>query len=157
MPVATLSRPENAITMGLMPNVIVSAASGGMMLMMRLSVHCATNSEANPPTRASSTLSVSSCSTRWRRVAPSASRTPISVARPAPRASSRLAMLAQAMSSTMAVTEKSSRIGVFASRWMELWPRAPGSSSTFLALKLAIVLSLIPFCSGASTSVMMGE
>ncbi len=43
---------------------------------------------------------------------------------PAARARSRLAMLAQAMSSTSAVTPSSRRSGVRASPWMELCPRA---------------------------------
>ena len=64
-------------------------------------------------------------------------------------------MLAQAMSSTMPVTPNSINSGVFASRCMELWPRCPGSTTICLALNRAIVWSLIPFCSGASTSVMM--
>ena len=65
-------------------------------------------------------------------------------------------MFAQAMSSTTPVTEKSRIIGVFASRCTELWPRAPGARSSRLALKLCIVLSLISFWRGASTSVMIG-
>ena len=55
------------------------------------------------------------------------------------------------------VTEKSSMIGVCASVLMPLCPRAPGASVICFFLKLSIVLSLIPSCSGASTSLMMGE
>ena len=156
MPVMTLNAAENTITGPLTENCIVSAACGGRRALMTLSVHCATNSDARPPTSASITLSVRRSTTRCRRVAPSARRMPISLARPAPRASSRLAMLAQAMRRTTPVTENSSRIGVFASRSMELWPRAPGVRRSFLFLKLSIVLSLMAFCSGASTSVIIG-
>ena len=46
--------------------------------------------------------------------------------------------------------------GVRASPCMELWPRAPGSSTTRFALNFAIVGALIPFWSGASTSDRIG-
>ena len=42
---------------------------------------CGSTDEATPPSSASITLSVSSCTIRWRRVAPSARRTPISLVR----------------------------------------------------------------------------
>ena len=77
------------------------AASGGSSDAISASVHRATTRPAMPPSTASTHDSVSSCTSRWRRLAPSDSRMAISVARPAPRASSRLAMFAQAMSSTM--------------------------------------------------------
>ena len=57
---------------------------------------------------ASSADSVRSCRTTCQRLAPIDSRTAISLARAAPRASSRLAMLAQAISSTKPVTASSS-------------------------------------------------
>ncbi len=156
IPVAILKAAEKRITALLMVKCIVSEAAGGSSALMTLSVHCATSSDAIPPTSASITLSVSNCVTRFLRVAPRARRTPISVARPAPRASSRFAMLAHAIRSTTPVTENSSMMGVFASLLMELCPRLPGTRTSFLFLKLSIVLSLIDFWSGASTSVMIG-
>ena len=57
----------------------------------------------------SSTLSTSSCRTMRQRVAPSETRTDISRARAAERASSRLATLAQAISSTNATAPISAR------------------------------------------------
>ena len=103
------------------------------------------------------TDSVSSCASSCRRLAPSESRTAISVARPAPRASSRFAMLAHAMSSTMPVTriskhQRRPRLAVH--RALAARSRLRRRSS--FALNLAIVWSLMPFCSGASTSVMIG-
>ena len=74
-----------------------------------------------------------------RRLAPSESRTAISPARAADRASSRLAIFAQAISSTNAVTPSSSVSGAFASRDTELWPRDPGSRVSCFALNRAIV------------------
>ena len=88
-----------------------------------------------------------------RRLAPNARRTPISMARPAPRASRRFAMLAHAMSSTIAVTVHSISNGACASRCIELCPRRPGVSTTRFTRNSAIIWSGIPFCSGASTSV----
>ena len=61
-------------------------------------------------------------------------------------------MLAHAMSSTKPVTHKSRISGAFASRVTELWPCAPGATSMSFARKRFIVASLMPFCSGASTS-----
>ena len=126
--------------------------------MMPVSVQRATTRPSAPPSAASSADSVSSCRTSCQRLAPIDSRTAISLARAAPRASSRLAMLAQAISSTNAVTPSSSVSGGCARRRaMLLWPRAPGSTVTGLALKRAIVASLMPFCSGASTSLTMAR
>ena len=64
-----------------------------------------------PPMAASSTDSVRSCATSCQRLAPIDSRTAISRRARAPRASSRLAMLAQAISSTKPVTASSSVSG----------------------------------------------
>ena len=61
---------------------------------------CARSSPAPAAASASTTLSVSSCRTMRHWPAPSAERTAISRARAAPRASSRLATLPQAISST---------------------------------------------------------
>jgi hypothetical protein len=44
-------------------------------------------------------------------------------------------MLAQAMSSTNAVTPSNRRSGVFASSGTELWPRPPGASEIGLRAK----------------------
>ena len=65
------------------------------------------SSPSAPPISPSSTLSVSSCRTRRCQPAPSAVRIATSFCRPVARVSSRLATLAQAMSSTSA-TEPSS-------------------------------------------------
>ena len=61
-------------------------------------------------------------------------------------------MFAHAMSSTSAVTPRSSISGVRASPWTELWPRQPLRRRCSFALNRAIVCSLMPFWSGASTS-----
>jgi hypothetical protein len=59
---------------------------------------------AAPPGSASTTLSVRSSRARCRLLAPRAARTAISLARPMPRASNRLATFAQAISRTKATT-----------------------------------------------------
>ena len=64
-------------------------------------------------------------------------------------------MLAHAMINTNAVTPSSSDNGAFASRDTLLCPRLPGSTRISFVLKRASVCSLMPFCSGASTSVMI--
>jgi len=64
-------------------------------------------------------------------------------------------MLAQAMSSTNAVTPSSSRSGVFATSGTALWPRPPGARTIGFARKRAIVWALMSFWSGASTSLMI--
>ena len=61
----------------------------------------ASSSPATPPATDSTRLSLNSCRTRRPRLAPIASRTAISLRRSAARESSRLAMLAHAVSSTM--------------------------------------------------------
>ena len=73
-----------------------------------------------PPARLTSTLSVMSCWSRRSRVAPSAVRTAISFERVAARARSRLATLAQAMSSTnpTAPSSTSSAGRTFPVAWM---------------------------------------
>jgi len=60
------------------------------------------------------------------------------MARPAPRASSRFAMLAHAMRSTIPVTLSNMSNGVFASRCIELCPREPGVRSTRFTRNLAM-------------------
>ena len=74
---------------------------------MPVSVQRATTRPSAPPIAASSADSVRSWRTTCQRLAPIDSRTAISLARDAPRASSRLAMLAQAISSTKPVTASS--------------------------------------------------
>ena len=96
--------------------------------MMPASVQYAMTTLTIPPSTASSTDSVRTCVMSCRRVAPSESRTAISVVRFAARASSRLAMLAQAMSSTMPVTAKSSVSGSRDAVIAELWPLRPSLS-----------------------------
>ena len=61
-------------------------------------------------------------------------------------------MFAHAMSSTSAVTPSSSVSGARASRDTDVWPRAPGATMIGLARNRAIVCSLMPVWSGASTS-----
>ena len=86
------------------------------------------------------------------RLAPIDSRTAISPARAAPRASSRLAMFAQAISSTNAgdaEQQHQRRLRLACDRALAA---APGSSSDRLGPEPRHRLSLMPFCSGASTS-----
>ncbi len=122
-PVPTASRAAKAITDGWMLNCMMVEVSAGSRVASSRSVTSATARLATPPMRARSTDSVSSWAIRCRRPAPRARRTPISLARPAARASRRLAMLAQAMRSTTAVTPNSIASGVLASRCIWLWPR----------------------------------
>ena len=76
----------------------------GAKLISILPVNGTTARAANPPSNASSVHSTSSSRTRRARVTPSACRIAISRRRTAPRAKSRLATLAQAISSTTATT-----------------------------------------------------
>ena len=126
--------------------------------MMILSVAIATNSPAAPPHAASSHDSVRSCRISCRRVAPSDRRTAISPARAADRARSKLAMLAHAISSTIAGDAEQQHD---AASWLRLaiplWPCAPGSTTTGFVLKRAIVCSLMFFWSGTSTWLTMPE
>ena len=87
---------------------------------MPVRVQLATIKPASAPREARSTDSVSSWVMSWLRRAPRAKRTPISMLRPAPRASRRFAILAHAMSSTIAVTPNSMSKGACASRCIEL-------------------------------------
>ncbi len=119
-------------------NAIVCATCAGSSDMISASVQCATKMPAIPPNAASSSDSVSNCPISRARPAPIDSRTAISLARAAERASSRLAMLAQAISSTSPVTPSSRSSGVFASARTELWPMPPGSTTIGLALNLAM-------------------
>ena len=64
-------------------------------------------SPATPPTRESNTLSVSICRIKLLWFAPKATRTPISLRRPSPRTSNRLATLAHAISRTKPTAPKS--------------------------------------------------
>ena len=89
-----------------------------------------------------------------RRVAQIESRMAISPARPAERASSRLAMFAQAIRMTKTVTPRSSVSPLRASRATDVCPRAPFSTVIALARNFCMVWSLMPICSGASTSFM---
>jgi hypothetical protein len=156
-PVPMESAAAKRITMGRIPTWSMSLPSAGRMDAMRLSVQCATSRLAMPPISARTVDSVSSWPSRRRRVAPSESRTAISMLRPAPRASSRLAMFAQAMSSTVPVIPMRRRMGVRASPCIELCPRAPSSTVISRCRNSAIRCSLIPSCSGASTSLTIGR
>ena len=116
-PVLIASRPANPSMRGSSLKVTSANPSGGMNVPIRSSVHFATSTPPTAPITASSTDSVSSCRTSCQRLAPIDSRTAISAARPVPRTSSRLAMLVQAMSSTVPVTANRIISGALASRW----------------------------------------
>ena len=90
------------------------------------------------------------------RPAPIDNRTAISVERPAARPSRRFATLAQQIRRTMAVTLNRIVNDWRVSPGTVLCPRYPGSSCICLARNSAILDSDI-FCSGASTSVMIGR
>ena len=75
----------------------IDAGSSGSAASIR---SLATSTPASPPSAQSTRHSVKSCAIRRPRLAPSAARSDISFMRVAPLASSRLAMLAHAMSST---------------------------------------------------------
>ena len=79
----------------------MSARPSGHSGTVAFRLHQAKVSPATPPSPASKRLSVSNCRITRQRFAPRQSRNPISFWRAAPRASSKLARLAQAMSSTM--------------------------------------------------------
>jgi hypothetical protein len=64
-------------------------------------------------------------------------------------------MFAHAISSTNAVTPSRRFIGAVASRRTLLWPCPPGCITIGFDRNRASVCSLMPFCSGASTSLMI--
>ncbi len=79
--------------------------------MSAATIHRANTSPSRPAASASSALSVTSCETSRRRLAPSAARTPSSLVLALARASRRFATLAHAISSTSA-TAPASRFSV---------------------------------------------
>lgn len=97
----------------------------------------ATANPARPPSTASAMLSVSNCLIRRVRRAPSASRTEVCILRAVPRASSRFAMFAQAMSSTKPESTISNRRPFSDSLAIAATPPAAGSARIFC---LAILL-----------------
>ena len=103
-PVSSATRMVNARTRQSMPTSEPSAPTRGRLAVLTLSRARIPTTPATEPTaapaRESSTLSVSSCRTMRARPAPMATRMAISRRRPMARASSRLATLAQAISST---------------------------------------------------------
>ncbi len=105
-----------------------------------------------PPASDSSRLS----NNVWRmmrpRLAPSASRTPISFCRAAARAISRLATLAQAISSTRPTMPISTAIGVLNPPRMPDKPRPAGSTTIFLARKRSLKRALEDANSGTDSS-----
>jgi hypothetical protein len=119
-PVAMVTAAAKSRTVVSSRTGIVAAGSGGNMAAMPRSVQLATTRPAIPPKSASKTDSVRSCAMSLHRLAPIDRRMAISPARAAARASSRFAMLAQAMSSTSAVTPRRSVSGALASRCTEL-------------------------------------
>src|SRR5439155_697454 len=139
VPGASESTAANASTAGSRPNRSVSRTSGGASAAMLVSVQVVTSRPASAPKKARSTDSVSNWIMTWRRLAPRARRTPISIARPAPRASKRFAILAHAMRSTIPVTLNSMSTGVCASRCMERQRAAQDSRITpELGLPIAV-------------------
>ena len=79
------------------------------------------------------------------RVAPNDRRTAISIVRFAARASNKLAILAQAMRSTIPVIRKSMTSGVRASLITLLCPLRPSVSKIFFALNCARFFWVAPF------------
>ena len=104
----------------------MSLAFGNATAMIARAAAKATARPASPPAPASITLSTRNCVTSRPRGAPSATLTAVSVLRPIPRTSSRLARLAQATSSTpRAIAWSSSRVGATRSRMLLTPPAAP--------------------------------
>src|SRR5687767_2373008 len=98
IPVSTETANEDAKTTKLIRNSIwLLIALGGRSVTSALVPKNASSTPKNPPLTDKSTLSVRSCFTRSQRLAPTESRTQISLARAPPRASSRLATLQQAI------------------------------------------------------------
>src|SRR5439155_1642456 len=81
IPVASASTAANTSTAGSRPNRSVSRTSGGASAAMLVSVQVVTSRPASAPKKARSTDSVSNWIMTWRRLAPRARRTPISIAR----------------------------------------------------------------------------
>ena len=105
MPAATVIPAANSVTRQSSDSAIPSGSvPGGSNAGAERSTAAPSASPAVPPTAASSRLSVSSCRKSCRRLAPSAARTASSRVRPTPRASSRFATFAHAMSSTNPTT-----------------------------------------------------
>ncbi len=92
---------------------------------------------ASPPSTATTTLSVRSCATRRLRLTPNAMRTAISRRRRMPRAISRLATFAHAMSSTMTDTPASHVATVALSD--AFGPRSIGSGANWPRVKREIL------------------
>ena len=100
------ARPRPTSTAASTVNVMAVAASAGSSDAHRIEREpCHQQARRRRPWTASSSDSTSSWRTSCARLAPIDSRTAISVARLDDRTSSRFAMLAQAMSSTMPVTD----------------------------------------------------
>ena len=96
-------------------------------------VTAASGRPASAPSTHSARLSTSSWRTRWRRPAPIASRTAISFCRDQARASSRLATLAQAISTTRPTMPASTSSGVFSRCCSSGRPCPPGRNTSFFA------------------------
>ena len=106
-PVVIATAAVNISVVGSRRSLMKEVSSRGIRAMMPVSDQRATTRPSAPPIAASRADSVRSWRTTCQRLAPIDSRTAISLARAAPRASSRLAMLAQAISSTKPVTASS--------------------------------------------------
>ena len=97
--------------------------------MIPASVQYATATLTIPPSAASSTDSVRTCAMSWRRVAPSESRTAISVVRFAARASSRLRDVGAGDEQHDACDREEQRQRAFVTSVIaELWPLRPSVS-----------------------------
>ncbi len=120
MPVATAAARANRSTRPSMAASRNCGIAAGPKRCTRTIPKRATSRPSNPPARESTKLSDSSCATIWLRDAPMANRTAISLRREAPRASSRLATLAQAIRSSRPTAPLNTSSG---------WRVSPESSS----------------------------
>ncbi len=105
VPAASVDRPVRPTTKAMTIGSIVATSHSGVSRVARPALKksmptLATSRPTAAPARASTNVSPSSCATVRTRLAPSAVRTATSLLRAAERASSRLATLAQAISST---------------------------------------------------------
>ena len=98
----------NPSTCRFSPIAVKSRISEGLTASSPGMAQAASRTPTNPPIRASSTLSVSNCRTRRRRLAPRAVRIETSRDRVVARASKRLVTFAHAMSNTKATATNNS-------------------------------------------------
>ena len=111
-PVTSVRPTANASTIASMCTSGIGSRFGGSEALIARTAHTAPMMPPRPPKTDSVTLSTSSWRSRRMRDAPSAVRTAISFCRAVARASSRLAMFAQAMSSTKPTAARRTRSAV---------------------------------------------